>query len=316
VRCTNCDAELALNTKFCTKCGAPVAAAQQMAPAAPTGGTAAMSDANAYTNQPGQRLDLPSPNVAMRGSGTTGMEYQIIGTTLQAAILELDPGETVYSESGGMAWMSGNIAMQTSSRGGGLGGMFKRAVSGESLFLVEYTAQGGKGIVAFASDFPGKIVPVNLGPGQQMIAQKQAFLCAEKTVTMDVVFRRKLGAGFFGGEGFIMQRLTGPGVAFVCLDGEIMEYTLGPDQVLKVDTGHVAMYEPGVSFDIEMMKGFRNILFGGEGLFLATLRGPGRVWLQTMPTMNLAKAIAEYLPRTGGENRGPNIDLGNLLGGG
>ncbi len=271
---------------------------------------------DSYTNQPGERLDLPSPNVAMRGKGTTGMEYQIIGTTLQAVILELDPGETVYSESGGMAWMSGNIAMQTSGRGGGLGGMFKRAVSGESMFLVEYTSQGGKGIVAFASDFPGKIVPVNLGPGQQMIAQKQAFLAAEKTVAMDIHFRKKLGAGFFGGEGFIMQKLTGPGVAFVCLDGEIMEYTLGPDQILKVATGHVAMYEPSVTFDIEMMKGFRNILFGGEGLFLATLRGPGRVWLQTMPTMNLAKAIAEYLPRASGENRGPSIDLGNLLGGG
>ena len=274
-----------------------------------------MSDPSAYTNQPGQRLDLPNPAVTMRGHGTTGMEYQLIGTTMQAVILELDPGETVYSESGGMAWMSGNINMQTSGRGGGLGGMFKRAVSGESLFLVEYTSQGGKGIVAFASDAPGKIVPLNLGPGQQMIAQKQAFLCAEKTVVMDIQFRKKLGAGFFGGEGFIMQRLTGPGIAFVCLDGEIMEYTLGPDQVLKVDTGHVAMYEPTVAFDIEMMKGFRNILFGGEGLFLATLRGPGRVWLQTMPMMNLAKAIAEYLPKPSSSS-GSGIDIGNLLGSG
>ena len=275
-----------------------------------------MSDMNAYGNQPGQRLDLPDPSVTARGRGTTGMEYQIIGTTLQAVIMELDPGEIVYSESGGMAWMSGNMAMQTSGRGGGLGGMFKRAISGESLFLVEYSPQGGKGIVAFASDFPGKIVPVNLAPGQQLIAQKTAFLAAEKTVGLDIAFRRRLGSGFFGGEGFIMQRLTGPGVAFVCLDGEIMEYTLGPDQVLKVDTGHVAMYEPTVSFDIEMLKGFRNILFGGEGLFLATLRGPGRVWLQTMPTMNLAKAIAEYLPRASGSSGGggPSINLGNLLG--
>jgi uncharacterized protein (TIGR00266 family) len=271
-----------------------------------------MTDPNAYTNQPGQRLDLPEPNVSMRGRGTTGMEYQIIGTTLQAVILELDPGETVYSESGGMAWMSGNIGMQTSGRGGGLGGMFKRAISGESLFLVEYTSQGGKGIVAFASDFPGKIVPVNLAPGQQMIAQKQAFLCAEKTVAMDIHFRKKLGAGFFGGEGFIMQKLTGPGIAFVCLDGEIMEYTLGPDQVLKVDTGHVAMYEPTVAFDVEMMKGFKNILFGGEGLFLATLRGPGRIWLQTMPTMNLAKAIAAYLPSSNSGSSGGSA--GNIIG--
>jgi uncharacterized protein (TIGR00266 family) len=311
VQCANCGAQVAPNAKFCTTCGSSTVAQAPGQPAAQPS-----PQANAFTNQPGERLDLPEPGVTMRGRGTTGMEYKVIGTTLQAVVLELDPGETVYSESGGMAWMSGNIAMETSGRGGGLGGMFKRAISGESLFLVEYTSQGGKGIVAFASDFPGKIVPINLAPGQQMIAQRQAFLCAEKTVTLDIHFRRKLGAGFFGGEGFVMQKLTGPGVAFVCLDGEIMEYTLEANQVLKVDTGHVAMLEPSVSFDIEMMKGFRNILFGGEGLFLATLRGPGRVWLQTMPMMNLAKAIAEYLPRTSSESRGPSIDLGNLLGGG
>ncbi len=272
-----------------------------------------MSDINPYSNQPGQRLDLPAPEVTARGRGTTGMEYQIIGTTLQAVIMELDPGETVYSESGGMAWMSGNIGMQTTGRGGGLGGMFKRAISGESLFMVEYTSQGGKGLVAFASDFPGKIVPVALGPGQEMIVQKQAFLCAEKTVQLGIHFRKKLGAGFFGGEGFVMQKLTGPGIAFVCLDGEIMEYTLDANQVMKVDTGHVAMYEPTVNFDIEMMRGFKNILFGGEGLFLATLRGPGRIWLQTMPTMNLAKAIAEYLPSSSGSSSGGGMNLGNLL---
>jgi len=243
-----------------------------------------------------QRLDLPDAPVAGQGRGVTGMEYKIIGTTMQAAILELDPGETVYSESGGMAWMSSNIEMKTSGRGGGLGGALKRAVSGESLFLVEYTSQGGKGIVAFTANFPGKIIPLQLAQGQQMICQKTAFLCAEKTVGLDIHFRRRLGAGIFGGEGFIMQKLTGPGIAFVCLDGEIVEYTLEPNQVLKVDTGHVAMYEPTVQFDVEMVKGFSNIFFGGEGLFLATLRGPGRVWLQTMPTSNLARAVRPYLP--------------------
>lgn len=248
----------------------------------------------------GQRLDLPDANVTATGKGVTGMEYKIIGTTLQAVIMELDPGETVYSESGGMAWMSNNIEMKTSGRGGGIGGAFKRAVSGESLFLVEYTSQGGKGFVAFASDFPGKIVPLRLGEGQQMICQKTAFLSAEKTVGLDIHFRKRLGAGIFGGEGFIMQKLTGPGIAFVCLDGEIMEYTLGNNEVLKVDTGHVAMYEPSVSFDVEMMKGLSNIFFGGEGLFLATLRGPGRVWLQTMPTSNLARAIIPHLPARSG----------------
>jgi len=174
-------------------------------------------------NQPGQRIDLPDSIVAVAGRGVTGMEYKIIGSTLQAVIMELDPGETIYSESGGMAWMSANIQMKTSGRGGGLGGARARAVSGESLFLVEYTSADGKGVVAFASDFPGKIVPLNLGQGQQMICQKSAFLCAEKTVGLDIHFRKRLGAGLFGGEGFILQKITGPGVAFVCLDGEIVE---------------------------------------------------------------------------------------------
>ena len=250
-----------------------------------------------FQNAPGARIDLPDAVVTSTGKGNTGMEYKIIGTTLQVVVLELDPGETVYSESGGMAWMTANIDMKTSGRGGGIGGALKRAVSGESLFLVDYTSTNGKGMVAFASDFPGKIVPLQLGSGQELICQKTAFLCAEKTVGLDIHFRRRLGAGLFGGEGFILQKLTGPGVAFVCLDGEIVEYTLGPNQVLKVDTGHVAMYEPTVNFDIEMVKGFTNILFGGEGLFLATLHGPGRVWLQTMPTSNLARAIMPYLPK-------------------
>jgi uncharacterized protein (TIGR00266 family) len=251
---------------------------------------------NQPPNAAGQRLDLPDAPVAMTGRGITGMEYKIIGTTMQALILELDPGETVYSESGGMSWMSSNIEMKTGGRGGGVGGVLKRAVSGEALFLVDYTSQGGKGIVAFASDFPGKIVPIPLAQGQSMICQKTAFLCAEKTVDLDIYFRKRLGAGLFGGEGFILQKLTGPGVAFVALDGEIVEITLTPNQMIKVDTGHIAMYEPSVNFDIQAIKGFTNILFAGEGLFLATLRGPGRVWLQTMPTSSLARALLPHIP--------------------
>lgn len=273
-----------------------------------------MSEDYAYGNQFGERLDLPNPTVVTEGRGTTGMEFKILGTVMQTVVMELDPGETVFSESGGLAWMSGNITMNTTGRGG-LGGMFKRAISGESLFMVEFTSQGGKGTVAFAADFPGKIIPVHLSPGQQMIAQKDAFLCGEKTITTDIHFRRNLGSGLFGGEGFILQKLTGPGVAFVSLDGEIVEYTLEPNQMLKVDTGCVAMFEPSVSYDIEMVKGFKNMLFGGEGLFLSTLRGPGRVWLQTMPMMNLAKAIAPYLPSAGGSSGGNSsgINLGSLF---
>ena len=315
MRCPNCDAEVPTNARFCTRCGTPLAAAQPPTPAGPQepAGPPPSGAAN-YRSQPGQRIDLPEPPVVQSGEGHTGIDYQIVGTTLQAVIIQLEPGQVVFSESGNMAWMSGNCTFNTTT-GGGLGGMFRRAIAGESLFIVDFTATGGRGIVAFASEFPGKIVPLHLGPGQQVIAQKDAFMCAEKSVQIEMHFRRKLGAGFFGGEGFVLQRLTGPGVAFVELDGEIVEYTLEPDQVLKVDTGHVAMFEPTVQFDIEMVRGFKNILFGGEGLFLATLRGPGRVWLQTMPAMNLAKKLAQYLPRSTGSSSGSGIDLGTLLGG-
>lgn len=275
--------------------------------------------AGGYTmaSEPGRPLDLPEPQVALSGRGmTTGLRYKIIGSVLQAAIIELDPGQMIFSESGGMSWMSGNVQMNTNS-GGGIGKMFKRAFSGESLFIVDFTVAGGTGLIGFASEMPGKIVPLHLAPGQEIIMQKDSFMCAEKSVQLDIHFRRKLGAGLFGGEGFIMQRATGPGVVFAELDGEVVEYYLQPGQVMKVDTGHVAMYEPSVQFDIEMVRGFKNMLFGGEGLFLATLRGPGKIWLQTMPVMNVAKKLAEYMPASGGGGGGGNIGgvIGGLLGG-
>ncbi len=273
----------------------------------------ATSMGDVYDNRPGERIDLPDPTVVGTGQGQSGLSYQIIGTTLQAVVIQLPPNQQIFSERGGMSWMSANVQMQTNMEGG-LGGAFKRMFSGESIFMVTFTSTGGNGLIGFSAEFPGKIVPLNLGPGQQLICQKDSFMCAERSVQLDIHFRRRLGAGFFGGEGFIMQRLTGPGLAFVELDGEIVEYTLEPNQMLKVDTGHVAMYEPTVQFDIEMVRGFKNILFGGEGLFLATLRGPGRVWLQTMPAMNLAKKIAQYLPSTGSSgSSGSSFNLGSLL---
>jgi uncharacterized protein (TIGR00266 family) len=190
--------------------------------------------------------------------------------------------------------------------------------TGESLFLVDYTCTSGQGIVAFASEFPGKVVPLDLAPGQSIIAQKDAFMCAEKSVDIALHFRKKLGAGFFGGEGFIMQKLTGPGLIFVELDGEIVEYTLEAGQTMMVDTGFVAMYEPTVDFDIEMVRGLRNIFFGGEGLFLARLRGPGRIWLQTMPIYNLARKVASHVHVSGSSSKGGDIAGGvvkGLLGG-
>lgn len=319
MQCPNCGTPIQPGTKFCTTCGTAIAGAQAPAMSAATGPTAFFDNPSAsYGQQAGERLDLPDPQVSTTGEGKTGMDYQIVGTTMQAVIIQLEPGQTLFSETGGMAWMSGNVVMNTNAGGGGgglggmLGGMVKRAISGESLFIVDYTVSSGRGLIAFASEFPGKIIPLHLAPGQSMILQRDAFMCAEKTVSLDLHFRRSLGTGLFGGEGFVLQRVTGPGVAFAELDGEIVEYTLEPGQVMKVDTGHVAMYEPTVQFEIEMIRGFRNILFGGEGLFLATLRGPGRIWLQTMPGMNLAKKIAQYLPRTGGGQGGSQGGLGNL----
>jgi uncharacterized protein (TIGR00266 family) len=317
MHCSNCGAQLAPGARFCTTCGASVAAA-----APTTGPTVSFaSEVEPFRQEEGKRLDLPDPKVAQTGEGRSGVDYQIVGSVLQAVILQLEPGQTVFSESGGMAWMSGNVLMNTTTGGGGgglggmLGGMVKRAISGESLFIVDYSVTGGRGLVAFAAEFPGKIIPLNLAAGQQMVCQKDAFMCAEKSVSLDIQFRRKLGTGFFGGEGFILQRLTGPGLAFVELDGEVVEYTLEPGQALKVDTGHVAMFEPSVQFDIEMVRGFKNVLFGGEGLFLATLRGPGRVWLQTMPILNVARKIGEYLPQGGASPSSGGLgNITNLFG--
>jgi uncharacterized protein (TIGR00266 family) len=262
-----------------------------------------------YTNVAGQRLDLPNPAVTLSGNTMGGAAYQVLGTVMQSVTLNLRANQAIYSETGALSWMADGISMNT-NMGGGLGGLLKRAVSGESLFLVDYVAQRDKALIAFSSEFPGKIIPVNLAQGQSMIAQKDTLLVAEKTVNLTVSFSRKLGAGLFGGEGFILQKFDGPGTFFAALDGEVVEYTLGPGERLKVDTGHVAMFEPSVGYDIEMVKGFKNVLFGGEGLFFATLTGPGRIWLQTMPMSKLAGALVKYMPRAEGDKQGFNINLG------
>ena len=263
-------------------------------------------------------LDTTVEHIQTEYKGGAGrISYRIDGTTLQVVTIQLQPGEVVYSESGGMSWMSGNVEMKTHT-GGGLGKMLKRAFSGESLFITDFFVNHNAGIVAFANEFPGKIIPFDLVEGQSLIMQKDAFMVAEKSVDLDLHFRKKLGAGLFGGEGFIMQRATGPGLVFAELDGEVVEYNLEAGQVLKVDTGYVAMFEPSVKFDVTIVKGFKNILLGGEGLFLAHLEGPGRVWLQTMPMTKLANKVLQYAPKTGGGSGGSggiNVNLGDLLGG-
>lgn len=226
------------------------------------------------------------------------MEYKINGTVMQSLECYLTQGESMYTESGGMAWMSQGIEMATNTRGGLMSGL-GRAISGESLFMTTYTCTVSQGFVAFTPEAPGKVVDMKLEAGQSLICQKDAFMCAENSVKMEMHFRKRLGAGFFGGEGFILQKVTGPGTVFLEIPGEVRGYTLKAGQTLKVDPGHIAIFEPSVSYDVAMVKGVSNILFSGEGLFLATLTGPGRVWLQTMPIANLAGKIAKYIPSKG-----------------
>ncbi|RMG65839.1 MAG: TIGR00266 family protein [Chloroflexi bacterium] len=261
-----------------------------------------------FTNVAGQRLDIPNPTVALSGQTVGGAPYQVLGTVMQIVVMQLRTGQTVYTETGALSWMQDGIRMDTNMRGG-LGGILGRVFTGESLFVAHFTAERDNALIAFSSEFPGKIIPINLAQGQSIVTQRDALLVAEKSVNMAVQFQKRFGA-FFGGEGVLMQRFDGPGTVFVALDGEVVEYTLGQGERLKVDTGHVAMFEPSVAFDVEMVKGFKNILFGGEGLLFATLTGPGRVWLQTMPMSKLAGAIAQYLPRAEGSKQGLSINLG------
>jgi uncharacterized protein (TIGR00266 family) len=219
------------------------------------------------------------------------MDFQINGTTLQSLDIELKEGESVFTESGGMAWMSANIDMDTSIKGG-LGAGLGRMVSGESLFLVTYTCNSGTGLVTFCNELPGKIVKFNMSERAEVICQKDAFMVAEDSVKLKTRFRRRLGAGFFGGEGFFLQEISGEGMAFLEFSGEITEMELAEGQVLKVDPGHIGAFEPSVDFDINKVRGIKNMFFGGEGFFLATLRGPGKVWLQSMPLANLARKLA------------------------
>jgi uncharacterized protein (TIGR00266 family) len=223
------------------------------------------------------------------------MEYDVRGTVMQTVDCWMDAGESMYTESGGMCWMTPNVEMSTNAKGGILKGI-GRKLSGESFFMTTYSCSQGRGMVSFSSEFVGKIMPLELQAGQSLICQKDAFLAAESSVELSMHFRKKLGTGLFGGEGFILQKITGPGVAFVEIAGELTEYTLKEGQTLKVDQSHLAMMEPTVNFDITRVKGISNVFFSGEGLFLSTLTGPGKIWLQSMPITNLIAKIASRMP--------------------
>jgi uncharacterized protein (TIGR00266 family) len=224
------------------------------------------------------------------------MEYKLHGTVMQTLDIHLRKGESIYTESGGMAWMQGDISMETDTKGGVLGGL-GRALAGESLFMTTYTCQGPNGLIVFTPEVPGKVLDIQLASGQSLICQKDAFMCAENSVKLEMHFRKKLGAGLFGGEGFILQKITGPGTAFIEIPGDVREYSLQDSTVMKVDPGHIAMFEPSVTYDINRVKGLKNILFSGEGLFLASLKGPGKVWLQSLPLSNLAAKLSQYMPK-------------------
>lgn len=222
------------------------------------------------------------------------MRYEIAGTVMQTVSMDLAPGEVVFSQTNCMCWMNDQVEMNTNTGGGMIAGLF-RSFGGGSFFITDFTSRGN-GHVAFAPRFPGTIMPIQLGAGQSLVCRKETFLVAEKSVTLELAWQQRIGAGFFGGSGFILQKVTGPGAVFLDLSGEVVERDLGPGERLLVHAGHVGVLDPTIQFDIQLVRGFKNILFGGEGLFLATLTGPGHVALQSMPILNLAEEIARYMP--------------------
>ncbi len=229
------------------------------------------------------------------------MQYKIEGEPLPVVICELAPQETMICEKGAMSWMTGNMQMETKTGGGGLGKLFGRALSGESIFLNRYTANGGAGLIAFASSFPGSIRAYNIAPGSEIVAQKGAFLAATDGVGLSVFFQKRFGAGFFGGEGFIMQKISGNGMCFLEFDGYVKEYTLRAGESMILDTGYLAAMDATCSVDVQGVGGIKNALFGGEGFFNTVVTGPGRIWVQSMPVAQMAGKLIPFMP-TSSEN--------------
>ena len=245
------------------------------------------------------------------------MQHRVVGTTMPAIEFLLDHGEAIVSESGQLSWMSAAIQMRTHTQmagGGGLFGALKRVAGGGSLFMTEYRSMGAPGEVAFAARMPGHIVPVTLAPGSEYLIHRHGFLCATEQVTLGVGFQQSLGAGIFGGDGFLLQKVGGTGTAWLELSGEVVVKDLRPGETLRVHPGHVGAFESGVSFQIARVPGIRNMIFGGDGLFLAALTGPGRVWLQTLPLANLAHALQDYLPSGGNAKAAEAGVVGGIVG--
>jgi uncharacterized protein (TIGR00266 family) len=253
------------------------------------------------------------------------MQTKIQGTTMPVLDVQLEPNESVFSESGELSWMTASIQMTTHTQMGGGGGIFgalKRVAGGGSLFMTEYRALGATGVVSFATKVPGHIVPLEILPGSEYMIHRHGFLCATDGVTIGVGFQQSLGAGVFGGDGFLLQKVGGQGTAWLELSGELILKNLAPGEVLRVHPGHVGAFQASVGFQITTVPGIKNMIFGGDGIFLAVLQGPGTVWLQTLPISRLAHQIAEYLPRTENRQVGPAAGgaiiggiVGSILGG-
>lgn len=240
------------------------------------------------------------------------IKYEIEGGSLPVVICYPEAGQTLCTESGAMSWMSPNVKMNTNS-GGGIKKMFGRLISGETLFMNEYTAENGTGMIAFASSFPGSIIPYQVTSGNGIIVQKRGFLAMEKGLELSVYLQKKLGKGFLGGEGFIMQKITGNGMVFLEIDGHCKEYTLAAGESIIVDTGYLAAMSESCTMDIQMVKGAKNIFLGGEGLFHTRISGPGKVYIQSMPLLHTAQALTPYLniSNDSGDGGGINIRLGD-----
>lgn len=252
-------------------------------------------------------LPPPSPDDPEAVDASAGVTHRILGTVMPVLQVDLQPGQSVVSPGGELSWMTSSIQLATSTSGAGSKGMFgalKRTIAGGGLFLTQYQAEGAPGTVSFAAKLPGEIRPVAITPDREYLVHRHGFLAGTADVNLSIGFQQKLGAGIFGGSGFILQRVGGQGTAWIELSGELVEYHLAPGENLRVLPGHVGLFDAGMSFEITMVKGIKNLLFGADSLFLASLTGPGMVWLQTMPISQLAHAIAPYLPQQEGSEGG------------
>ncbi len=288
--CSKCGNTMPDSAKFCNRCGSALGMPVQPAPqpyAQPTPQPYAQPTPQPYA----QPAPQPQPQVGYSGGP---LRYEVFGGNMPAVSIRLNPGESVFTQSGGMAWMDNGINMATNMQGGFMKGL-GRMISGESLFMATYTSALPNQEIVIASTFPGHIIGVDV-TNHTIIAQRGAFLCAQPSVTLSAYVTKGLGAGLFGGEGFVLQRLAGSGMVFLEIDGSMKERVLAPGETIKVDTGNVAAFEESVRYQAEMVKGFKNVLFGGEGLFLTTLTGPGKVWLQTMTMPSFAKQLIPFLP--------------------